>query len=93
MREDLVAAALLVQAGLTYGEAGKELGLRRNQVAGACNRLKVRAPLTPEKAGRGHKAAGASRKAYWASLSAAEKTAWSRRMHRIYVESRRRAPA
>ncbi len=38
MRSDLEAAVALVKGGKTYSEAAKQLGLRRNQVAGACDR-------------------------------------------------------
>lgn len=52
VRTDLVTATHLVANGYTYGEAAVKLGLTRNQVAGACRRAGVKAPMTPDKMAR-----------------------------------------
>lgn len=52
VRTDLITATHLVANGYTYGEAATKLGLTRNQVAGACFRSGVKAPMTPDKMGR-----------------------------------------
>ncbi len=51
MRKDLRIAALLVSDGLSYQQAAKQLGLTRNQVAGACDRAGVR---TGRRCGEAH---------------------------------------
>lgn len=78
MRDDLVQAILLVQAGFTFGEAADELRLTRNQVAGACDRAGVKAPLTPDKAARAIRRMSAAQRTRWANASPATREAWSK---------------
>jgi len=78
MRDDLVQAILLVQAGFTFGEAASELRLNRNQVAGACNRAGVKAPLTPEKAMRAIRRMSVAQRARWAQATPETRAAWAK---------------
>jgi hypothetical protein len=73
MRADLVKATELVEAGLTYSEAGEKLGLTRNAVAGACRRAGVRVGFGPDRRRKQAAACSAGQRARWATLSAAER--------------------
>lgn len=67
MKPELLKATELVKGGATYGEAAIRLGLTRNQVAGACHRLEIKAPLTPEKLDRCAARTSASIRARWSN--------------------------
>lgn len=68
MREELVRATALVQNGMTYGEAALELGLTRNQVAGACNRAGVKAEMSAAKRDRVRTRNSQTQAARWAAM-------------------------
>lgn len=68
MREELIKATALVQDGMTYGEAAAELGLTRNQVAGACSRAGIKATMSEAKRSRINERNSQSQLVRWATM-------------------------